>query len=289
MNVLHVYRTFFPDTQGGLEEVIRQICMNATPHGVESRVFTLSPEPEPARVQVDGIEVVRVKQSFEIASCGFCFAGLAEFRRQVAWADVVHYHFPWPWGDVMYMLAGRGKATVVTYHSDIVRQQLLQHFYHPLMRRFLGSASRIVATSPNYFASSDVLKRFTDKVEVIPIGIEESSYPAPAVTAQAMERTRQTHGEDFFLFVGVLRYYKGLNFLLEAMSEIPETHLVVAGAGPEREALMAQATDLELGDRTHFLGRVDQETAVALLNSASVFCLPAHERSEAFGQLTSKI
>ena len=28
IKVLHVYKTFFPDTQGGLEEVIRQIDIN---------------------------------------------------------------------------------------------------------------------------------------------------------------------------------------------------------------------------------------------------------------------
>ena len=36
LKVLHVYRTYFPDTQGGLEEVIRQICLNTRAEGVES-------------------------------------------------------------------------------------------------------------------------------------------------------------------------------------------------------------------------------------------------------------
>jgi rhamnosyl/mannosyltransferase len=281
MNVLHVYRTFFPDTQGGLEEVIRQICLNANPHGVESRVFALSPAPEPARIQVNGIEVVRVKQSFEIASCGFCFAGLAEFRRQVAWADVVHYHFPWPWGDVMHMLAGQGKAIVVTYHSDIVRQQLLQHFYHPLMRRFLGSASRIVATSPNYYATSDVLRRFSDKVELIPIGIEESSYPSQAVTVRTLERTRQTYGEGFFLFVGVLRYYKGLHILLEAVKDAGY-RVVIVGSGPVEEALRTQALKLGL-DNVVFGGHVDDNEKMALFELSHAVVFPSYLRAEAFG------
>ena len=37
MKVLHVYRTYFPDSQGGLEEVIRQICLGSGEGGVVSR------------------------------------------------------------------------------------------------------------------------------------------------------------------------------------------------------------------------------------------------------------
>ena len=56
MRVLHVYRTYFPDTQGGLEEAIRQICASTKVHGVENRVFMLSRNPQPAiinRPEVD--------------------------------------------------------------------------------------------------------------------------------------------------------------------------------------------------------------------------------------------
>jgi len=42
IRVLHVYRTYFPDTQGGGEELIRQICLSTGQQGVENRVFTLS-------------------------------------------------------------------------------------------------------------------------------------------------------------------------------------------------------------------------------------------------------
>ena len=44
MKVLHVYRTYFPDPPGGLQEAIRQIALASQSYGVESRIFTLSPE-----------------------------------------------------------------------------------------------------------------------------------------------------------------------------------------------------------------------------------------------------
>src|SRR5690606_23608434 len=95
-----------------------------------------------------------------------------------------------------------------------VKQKLLLQFYRPLMNRFLGSVDRIVATSPNYVATSEVLQRFRDKTTVIPLGLDEADYPS--ADALTKVRWREQFPRPFFLFVGVLRYYKGLMTLLAA-------------------------------------------------------------------------
>jgi len=281
MKVLHVYRTYFPDSQGGLEEVIRQICLNTRDLGVESRVFTLSPDPRPRTIDAEEGEVVRVKQSFEIASCGFCFGGLAEFRRQVAWADIVHYHFPWPYADVMHAIAGHPHPAVLTYHSDIVRQKLLSWFYRPLMHHFLGSVDRIIATSPNYFATSDVLARFSDKVEIVPIGIDRRSYPVLEEGDETLRRVEAQYGRDFYLFVGVLRYYKGLHILLNAMRD-SSYRVVIVGSGPVESELREQARRLGL-ENLVFAGYVEDEVKMALFHLCRAVVFPSYLRSEAFG------
>ena len=281
MKVLHVYRTYFPDSQGGLEEVIRQVCLNTRAHGVESRVFTLSTNPEPAVIEAPEGRVVRVRQSFEIASCGFTFGGLAEFRRQVEWADVVHYHFPWPYADIMHAVAGHPTPSVVTYHSDIVRQKFLSQLYRPLMNHFLGSVDRIVATSPNYFATSDVLSRFSDKVDIVPIGIDRESYPEVALDSEAYRQVEASYGRGFFLFVGVLRYYKGLHILLDAIREAPY-EVVIVGSGPVEGELRRQAKELGLSN-VRFCGYVDDTVKMALFELCRAVVFPSYLRSEAFG------
>ncbi|MEX3640007.1 glycosyl transferase, partial [Paraburkholderia sp. BR14427] len=47
MKALHIYRTYFPDPPGGLQEAIRQISLATKACGVESKIFTLSPQPVP--------------------------------------------------------------------------------------------------------------------------------------------------------------------------------------------------------------------------------------------------
>jgi rhamnosyl/mannosyltransferase len=281
LKVLHVYRTYFPDTQGGLEEVIRQICRNTRAEGVESRVFTLSDNPDPAVIESGEARVVRVRKSLEIASNSFTFSGLGEFRRQAAWADIVHYHFPWPWADVMHTVAGRPRNSVVTYHSDIVRQKWLFLLYRPLKRHFLGSMQRIVATSPNYLATSETLARYRGKTDVIPIGIDRQTFPDVDENSESFRQLEAEYGRDFFFFVSVMRYYKGLHILLDAIRDAP-FQVVIAGKGPAEQDLHRQAKALGLSN-VRFCGFVSDAEKMSLFRLCRGLVFPSYLRSEAFG------
>ncbi|MCB1701798.1 MAG: glycosyltransferase [Pseudomonadales bacterium] len=281
MKVLHAYRTYFPDSQGGLEEVIRQICLSVGNHGVTSRVFTLSNEPFPRTLPRVEADVVRVRKTFEVASCGFALTGMRRFAKEVEWADIVHYHYPWPFSDLMYLLVGRHRPAILTYHSDIVRQRFLLSVYRPLMSRYLDAMDMIVATSPNYFATSEVLAEYAHKVEVIPIGLDEPSYPAMHEQHRDLAAARQKYGEDFFLFVGVLRYYKGLHILLDAVQGA-RYKVVIVGSGPVENELRRQAQRLGL-DNVIFAGFVSDREKMALFGLCRAVVFPSYLRSEAFG------
>ena len=279
MRVLHVYRTYFPQTQGGAEEVIRQICLNTQRHGVRSRVLCVSPNTRPRVVRRTEAAVFRSRLDVEVASCSMSLQALPMFRRLLHWADVVHYHFPWPFADMLHFACRVRLPSVVSYHSDIVRQRVLASLYAPLMKRFLRSMDRIVCTSPNYLASSNVLGAFKDDVDVVPIGLTPDSYPKPPQAR--LEQARRRYGEGFFLFVGVLRYYKCLHILLDALVGAP-FRAVIVGAGPLEGELKAQARRLGLSNVV-FAGHVSDEDKVALLELSRAFVFPSYMRSEAFG------
>ncbi|AMO23838.1 D-rhamnosyltransferase WbpZ [Ramlibacter solisilvae] len=279
MRVLHVYKSYYPDTLGGIEQVINQLGKGLAALGDESRVFTLSPGAHPAVLRRPEGEVHRSRVTLEIASNPISIDAFAEFRRQLQWADVVHYQFPWPFGDLLHVLHGCDKPSVVSYQSDIVRQKWLLRAYTPLMNRFLRAATAVVATSPQYRDSSPVLARLGPQVRVIPNGIDEASYPQPS--AAEVERWRGEVGEGFFLFVGVLRYYKGLETLLRAAKDL-RGRIVVAGTGPEAERLRQHAERESLAN-VRFLGAISDEDKMCLLRLAGGFVFPSHLRSEAFG------
>lgn len=264
---------------GGVEQLIHQIAAGCSKYGIQTDVLSLTPNRVERTVDLYGYQTHRARLSFLIASTGFSVSAFWRFAELARQADVIHYHFPWPFMDLVHFATRVHKPAVVTYHSDIIRQKYLLKLYRPLMNRFLGSVDRIVATSPNYLATSDVLAKFADKVSVIPIGLDKATYPQPQP-----ERLRYWRGKlapRFFLFIGVLRYYKGLHILLQAAlgTDYP---IVIVGAGPIEGELKAQARKLGLRN-IHFLGQVSDADKVALLTLCYGIVFPSHLRSEAFG------
>ncbi|HEX8787370.1 MAG TPA: glycosyltransferase family 4 protein [Telluria sp.] len=279
MRVLHFCKTYFPDSVGGIEQVIRQMCVGTGRLGVTNHVLSLSRERDLAPFEFEGHTVHRAHLDFELASNGVSLAAIGKLARMAREADVVHYHFPWPFTDMAHFLARIDKPTVLTYHSDIVRQKTLLRLYQPLKHRFLQSVDAIVATSPNYLASSAVLDRYRDKTRVITFGLDKTSYPEP--DQARLDAWRAKVGPKFFLFVGVLRYYKGLHILLDAVAGT-DYPVVIVGAGPIEQELKAHAERLGL-KKVMFVGKVDDLDKVALLKLCYAVAFPSHLRSEAFG------
>lgn len=279
MRVLHFFKTYMPESMGGIEQVIYQLCESGVAEGMDSQVLTLSRTAEPTQLQLDHHQVHRARLDFHVASTGFSYSVFKRFRDLAAEADVINYHFPWPFMDLVHFASAVNKPTVVTYHSDIVRQKHLLKLYSPLMHRFLGSVDRIVAASPNYLRTSEILARHLDKTRIIPYGLNKSTYPVPGAERSAY--WAQRFGQKFFLFVGVMRYYKGLHILLEAASGT-DYPIVIVGAGPMERALHAQAQALGL-KHVHFVGPVNDADKVALLQLCTAIVFPSHLRSEAFG------
>lgn len=279
MKVLHFFKTALPESRGGIEQVINQLCRGASRHGIQSEVLTLSADGDAPTFEYDGYKNHRAKLDFHVASTGFSLSAFSRFAELAEQADLIHYHFPWPFMDMVHFATRVKKPSLVTYHSDVVRQKNLLRVYRPLMNAFLKSTHRIVASSPNYLETSDVLQKFVDKVSVITYGLDKATYPKPDVADIA--RWTEVLGPKFFLFVGVLRYYKGLHILIEAAQGL-DAPIVIAGAGPIEAELKAQAQSLGLTN-IHFLGHLSEADKAALLTLCYAVVFPSHLRSEAFG------
>lgn len=277
--VLHFYKTYYPDSFGGVEQVIFQLCKGTSSHGFTSEVLTLSAHAHKSPIDFSGHLVHQAKLDFQIASTGISLSALRMFSDLAKQADIVHYHYPWPFMDIVHFAAGHRKPTVLTYHSDIIRQKTLLKLYRPLKNCFLRSVDRIVATSPNYLATSQVLNRYRHKIAEITYGLDKSTYPSPS--SERLATWQSKFGARFFLFVGMLRYYKGLHILLDA-AEGTEYPIVIVGSGPVEDELKQHARDRNLKN-IHFLGALPDEDKVALIQLCYAVVFPSHLRSEAFG------
>ena len=285
IQVLHAYRTYFPDPPGGVQQAIRQIALATQVEGVKNTIFTLSPRPSPELIELPEGVVHRSKSWASPASCDLGgMQAVRRFRQLANSADLLFLHFPWPFADVLRLAAAKDRPSILLYHSDIVRQRLMGAAYAPLMWRTLRAVDCIIATSPAYAQSSSVLSHplIRKKVRVIPLGIDDKSV-GDDVDQKIFSRLALEESAPFFLFIGVLRYYKGLHYLIKAAEKLP-ARIVIAGSGPELSKLQKQAEN-EGSKKIIFAGQVNDAEKRALYERCCAVVLPSHLRSEAFGMV----
>jgi glycosyltransferase involved in cell wall biosynthesis len=73
--------------------------------------------------------------------------------------------------------------------------------------------------------------------------------------------------------VGHLIERKGHHHVIAALPHLPDTDLVIAGAGEEKAALQTLATRLNVSDRVTFLGSINQEELRLLYNAMDALVL----------------
>ncbi len=277
MNILHLYKDYYP-VLGGIENHIRVLAEAQASAGHQVTVLACDPGPSTHVDTLNGVQVIMAGRLTTAASMPLSLKqplALARLR-----PDIVHIHSPYPLGELANLLLRRARATVITHHSDVVRQRGWLRLYAPFLRRVLRAADRIIATSPRYIETSPWLRPVRDKCTVVPLGVDlvrfsppvEARRPAPAPVQAAT-----------LLFTGRLRYYKGLDTLFQALSRLPDVQLLVVGDGPMREDWERMVDDLHLAQRVTFAGDVPDEDLPGYYRGADVFVLPANARAEAFG------
>ncbi|MBN1921071.1 MAG: glycosyltransferase [Anaerolineae bacterium] len=271
MKILHVYKDYFP-VLGGIENHIKTLAEAQVQAGHKVTVLVCDPGPRTHIETRNGVKVIKAGRLFTAASMPVSLTQpliVARLR-----PDILHVQGPYPLGELSAWLFGGKTPFVLSYQSDIVRQKNLLRLYGPFLRRVLRHADRILANSPRYIETSPWLQSVKAKCQSVPIGIDVQRFTVPE---------HGYTGSPTLLFVGRLRYYKGLDTLVAAMRDLPGVHLKLAGDGPMYAQLQAQVQALALTERVHFLGEIADEELPALYHKAHVFVLPSNARAEAYG------
>ena len=274
IHILHVYKDYFP-VLGGIENHVRVLAEAQAGQGQQVTVLVTNTSRRAGTEWLNGVHILKAARLGTLASTPLS-VDLARTLRGLR-PDLTHLHAPYPVGELAQWLAGRGRPYVVTYHADPTRplQRAVLRLYGPLFRRLLRGAARVIATSPNYAASSPYLRSAGERLAIVPLGVDTERF------TPAAERTDRPLT---VLFVGALRHYKGVDDLLRALAlTAPDARLLVAGEGPRRTDWEALSAALGVSERVTFLGRVDEAALPGLYQSADVFALPANSRAEAFG------
>ena len=242
LDVLHVLST---DLRRGAEMFGFDLHRALLARGVQSDICCLEPGS-------DG------RQRLPVPALGrsrFSFAGLRALRRRASTARVVVAHGSSTLLACGIGLAGTGRPFVYVSIGDP------RYWAGTRLRRWragwlIRRAAGVVAISPG--AREVLLSHYglaKQKVHVVPNGRPSDRF-APAGQNErlaAREALGLPAAGSVIAIIGALSPEKRVDVAIAAVARIPGAHLVVAGDGPERATLEAQA-ERSAGNCVHFLG-----------------------------------
>src|SRR5688572_6518671 len=222
--VLQLGKYYFP-YMGGIETHLYTLCNELRPH-VPVEAVVCNSNARTVHETVEGIPVTRCGRVFEAASVSFC-AGMPWVLSRRDYS-ILHVHLHHPMGVMSYLASVKPRThrVVVTYHSDIVRQERLAKLYDPFMHNLMDRASAIVCTSPNTLEGSPVLAQYREKCRIIPYGIDLSQFDETPELVARVSAIRKRFPGRVLLGVGRLIYYKGFEYAIRAMRHI-DAHLLL--------------------------------------------------------------
>lgn len=283
MHVLHSYKVFRPDIDGGIVSVIALACSKRVPNTTSSILFARGRLGWGRKYNFDGVE------GRAIASLG-TFLGMpiapgfpAALFSALRHVDLVAIHHPFPLNDFGVIGMSRRVGLVVHWHSEIYGRQLLARVLEPLTRRTLARADRIIVSNNAIVENSPLLLPHRAKCEIVPFGVDFDKWdPALASEAQAeVDELRGRHRRRI-VALGRLVPYKGFDVLLRALADV-DAHLTIIGTGTQRRSLQNLANSLGLADRVTFTGYLPNNDVRLHLWAAQVFAFPSTTNAETFG------
>jgi glycogen synthase len=289
-----LFASSFHPHPGGVEELVRQLAHAQQRAGLEPVVYTMRwPKSLLARETFEGIRVRRYVFRSPGAPTARLLVALAlgpvtlvqfvrELRRQRA--EVLHIECVSPSGwYALQAVRFLRLRLVVTMQGELTMDAtgLYQRSWwaRRTLRLLLRRADAITACSAHTLHEAEDWygSPFGPRASVIHNGVNITDFEdAPPYVAD----------QPYVLAIGRHIRLKGFDLLLEAFASLVECpdfehRLVLAGDGPEHDALQRLAVDLGIADRVDFPGTTDRAATASLFRGADVFVLPS--RHEPFG------
>ena len=280
IKILQVNKLYYP-VIGGIEKVVQDISEGIKAE-CDVKVLVCNTSTRSITEKVNGVEVYRAGSFGSLFSMPVSLSFPFAFRKLSKDRDILHFHFPFPLGDISCLLDKPKAKVVITWHSDIIKQKNILSLYKPFLRKFLRRADRIVATSPNIIEHSVFLNEHKNKCSVIPLSINTGDYRRTETIDEKVRAFRLACGGKIVVFIGRLVYYKGVEYIIKAMSKI-NAKLVIIGEGPLELSLKELAVKTGVADKIIWLKNVPDDELKIYYHACDVFTLPSVERSEAFG------
>lgn len=301
MHILVLTPEYPPNVVGGLGQHVAELTRALAAAGVDVTVFTAL-RPHEGGEELENAPRLTIHRVRDAAPSPLSFCeevlqrNLALLEAVLRWVarghrfDLVHAHD--------WLTAPAARAVKHALHIPLIATIHATEFgrhgglFNDLQRHISDiewwlayEAWRVICCSRAMHAELQrVFQVPADKIDVIPNGVALKPDHARQEIQDARRRYAEDH-ERLVFFVGRLVWEKGVDLLLKALPYVlashPNTVLLIAGKGPEREALAALAAELGVAPRVRFAGYISDRERNTLYQAADVAVFPS--RYEPFG------
>lgn len=282
MRILHAYKIYRPDIEGGIPAVISSLAQ-ASEGGIVHSVLCARRRGMAQNYTIDGVSVEAVSSLGTLFSTPLAPAYIPAFIRRARMSDLVIHHAPLPLNDAAILLGLPDDVALVVYwHAEIVGYNLLKRLVAPLIRRVLARADRIVVSGQPMIDNSEFLRPHAAKCSAFPFGMDLDYWRARGPAEQAAAANTNPARPRHIVSLGRLVGYKGYDVLIRAMRDI-DAQATIVGEGPLLSELQQLAAENGVADRVRFAGRIERGEIRQLFHAADVFAFPSVTEAEAFG------
>lgn len=295
-NTIVPYKNFLTDDVlmdykggGGVENVVYNLSIQLAKKNHEIYIFSSSINKKESIEKYGNINIFRYKKSFQIGRSPVSLDLLHKPLKTIKKLDIVHAHLGnLPAPVIAYRYAKKKKRPlVITYHGEPIHTYgsplrqlgvLFQRMYYT--DKLLSNADRIIALSENSINQSHFLRKYRDKIRVIPNGINLDDYNIELSKEECRKKINVPLDKHVILFVGSLVKFKAVDILFKAMKQIiktiPDSYLIIIGDGPLRTHLEAQAKKNDIDKYVRFVGTINDTSLKAVYyKSSDIFILPS--------------
>lgn len=269
---------------GGQNVHVAELARSLAGRGHQVTVFTRRDDPG-LRVRVhtdDGYQVVHLDAGpVTHVPKDELWPLMPEFAAQLRTAlraeppDLVHGHFWMSIWAARSAVRGSDIPVIATFHAlgSVKRRHQRAADTSPCDRRriepeLVAGVDRIVATCSDEVTELHTLALSPADVSIVPCGVDTHTFTPDGPTRWGRQQRFR------IVALGRLVPRKGFATLIEALPQLPDTELVIAGGDtgpePERERLVRLATGLGVADRLQLIPQLPRTEVPALLRSADV-------------------
>lgn len=267
--ILNVTKRFELNIHGGVENVVDTLCSKLTKYNIISDVFTIKIN----QTKKKKYKIFSSQRNFEIFSTPISFNSLLKFYKISKNYNFLIFHFPWPFMDILSLLVP-GRKIVILYHADIIQKNLMYYIYLPFKLLFFYRSNKIICSSEEIVKSNKFLLNYKSKIKIIPFGINQK-----IISCNNLKYSKFKFYK-YFIFVGNLREYKGLIFLIDTFKYLPNCKLVIVGDGILKDRIKKK---IKSSNNIFYIGNLENDDKFFLIKNSIALILPSLDRREAFG------